>query len=581
MYGLRNGDHERYRRHCANKIHRLRQVTGTTSGKGKVYKKPAEVTAEGVVDARNLQLVLFDAERALAHSHEAKALLSKPGAPKSTRRDQVSWLRRAHKLATNLYEAAQELSSSRISKKTLAEITIYYLSIRAELHFERGAHAEVLADLAARRQLLGTLGSAARDSYDQALATEFADSYDPLIRFSAYKLGNTTSHDIAGVVADIDAEMMEDAVPGFAALNEALRAETNAEEMEAGRKTLEDVKFAGEKVEFRNAELVAAMLKVQDALGRLNKSKGKETRRGGMKGWDRVLHVLGEAEATARHLLDDHEAGPSASLRSTETAKSLSLAHQYIVYVLLSHRIQRDLLLVDSLRAGSAGSALPSDATVFKVPGGRAKVEEAVKSLAAFIKLYDTVLQSLSQVRSLAIVEEKDGVRRAAESAEAFYHATRCYNLARSHCIHPTPSYASAVQLLERAAKFVDQARTAHSGQLDEEIVHLTDGEIETLKTQISQLQLAAKRALFAHTVTKPVFYDGAFNYVDLPMDELLEKAGRAPPAIQQPTAVKPAPKVEKTREATREATPQPAGHEDDDGEQGKKGWLGGWFGRG
>lgn len=68
VYGLRNGDHERYRyvsglgvvlgvadelrRHCANKVHRLRQVTGQTSGKGKVYKKPAEVTAESVVDAR-------------------------------------------------------------------------------------------------------------------------------------------------------------------------------------------------------------------------------------------------------------------------------------------------------------------------------------------------------------------------------------------------------------------------------------------------------------------------------------------------------------------------------------------------
>jgi hypothetical protein len=40
------------RRHCSNKLHRLRQVTGLTSGKGKVYKKPAPVTLESVKDVK-------------------------------------------------------------------------------------------------------------------------------------------------------------------------------------------------------------------------------------------------------------------------------------------------------------------------------------------------------------------------------------------------------------------------------------------------------------------------------------------------------------------------------------------------
>jgi signal recognition particle subunit SRP68 len=40
------------RGHCANKLHRLRQVTGLTSGKGKVYKKPASLTGETVKDVK-------------------------------------------------------------------------------------------------------------------------------------------------------------------------------------------------------------------------------------------------------------------------------------------------------------------------------------------------------------------------------------------------------------------------------------------------------------------------------------------------------------------------------------------------
>ena len=195
-----------------------------------------------------------------------------------------------------------------MSAQSFAEITIYHLSIRAELSFERSQWAEALTDLAARRWLLATLADAARDSYDQALANEFIDEFDPLIRFCAYKLGRTESHDIEGVVKDVDDEMMEEALPGVRKMVEGLRRETRADEMEAGRQTLEDVEFAGEKVELRSADIVGVMLRVQEALGRI-KGKEKGGRGRGMKGWDRVLGVLGEAEGVARRLLEDHEVG--------------------------------------------------------------------------------------------------------------------------------------------------------------------------------------------------------------------------------------------------------------------------------
>lgn len=250
----------------------------------------------------------------MAHSHGLKAIVSKPDAPKNARAEQRSWLRRALKHSTSLYEVAGTLAQSgSIDQRTLAEITIYHLALRSELYFERSAWAEALTDLAARRKLLSTLAEAARDSYDQALATEFIDAYDPLIRFAAYKLGRQESHDIEGVVKDIDGEMMEDALPGYGKLVEALRGETNVEEMEKGRKELEDVTFGGDNVELRSAEIVGVMLKVQEALvkvqGRADGGKGK-----GMRGWDKVLAVLGEAEGIARRLVEDHEV--SSVLRS-------------------------------------------------------------------------------------------------------------------------------------------------------------------------------------------------------------------------------------------------------------------------
>jgi signal recognition particle subunit SRP68 len=253
-----------------------------------------------------LQLLLFSSERALAQSHGFKSQASKPDHPPSTRRDQLSWLRRSLQYSTQLYTISAISSKSappRLNQQTLTEISIYHLSILSELQFERQEYAESLTSLSTRRLLLTTISNSSKGSYDQALALEFIDAYDPLIRFCAYKLGRSESHNIEGVVGDVDLEMMEEALPGVQGLLEGLKVEIGAEEVEKGRKELDDVKFAGERVELRSAEIVAVMLKVQEALWRLKAKEGK----GSMKGWDRVLSVLGEAEGVAKRLLDDHE----------------------------------------------------------------------------------------------------------------------------------------------------------------------------------------------------------------------------------------------------------------------------------
>lgn len=50
LYTL-EGHSDCHRKHCANKIQRLRAGTGLTSGK-KGYKKPAEITAATVKDGK-------------------------------------------------------------------------------------------------------------------------------------------------------------------------------------------------------------------------------------------------------------------------------------------------------------------------------------------------------------------------------------------------------------------------------------------------------------------------------------------------------------------------------------------------
>ena len=153
---------------------------------------------------------------------------------------------------------------------------------------------------------------------------------------------------------------------------------------------------------------------------------------------------------------------------------------------------------------------------------------------------------------------------------------------------------------------------------ISEPVVDITSIESDKLSQQIESLDLAAKRALFAERVPKPTFFDNAFNYVELPLDELLVRAGKQPSeapssaagaagavqaAVQSVASVAPAPVVSAVKgiaRQTRESTPaasttgpaagahKAADEEDDDGEddeeaktgQQKKGWFGGFFGR-
>lgn len=73
----------------------------------------------------------------------------------------------------------------------------------------------------------------------------------------------------------------------------------------------------------------------------------------------------------------------------------------------------------------STSKVLPEDITQFKIPGGKVKLEDAVKTLAGLIKLYDQILQSLGQAAGLGLVQERDEVRVGVEGLESFYHATR------------------------------------------------------------------------------------------------------------------------------------------------------------
>jgi signal recognition particle subunit SRP68 len=107
---------------------------------------------------------------------------------------------------------------------------------------------------------------------------------------------------------------------------------------------------------------------------------------------------------------------------SVPNGRDIVFVHAYIVYQLLSRRIQRDLLLVSTLLSSSKTHEKAQDSP----PVLKYKKESVDSRLyPAIVKLLDTIIQSLDQMRTLSIVDDNPDLASAVEARSSFTKARR------------------------------------------------------------------------------------------------------------------------------------------------------------
>lgn len=419
---------------------------------------------------RHLQIVLFDAERCWAYSQQLKESLDDPATPPTTRRLLVKRLGKAVSLSKDLVALAQSPElSSRLSASNVAQIHAYHLIMDGSLAFERGKHDAGLKSLSIAFEVLGKLASTAASATDEALANEVLDEVEPMLRFCAYKLGKDTAAGVAPIAKEVAEQEMATAVPGWDELSQRLE-----EEGKQGEKESVEITWRGETIPVRNAELVAAAVKVRDALATLKQdqatarkaevAQGKQkegkkeilgTKRMGT--YDKALLVLGEAEAIASQLVEDNKVRVEDSARPCYTSDSrypqiarskgntarfeassrpLTLFHTYVQYHLLSIRIKRDLLVVSSasskLAAREAKIRHVEQTYIARTETRNPAVADGkirrlrAKAYPGLVKVFDTILLSLEAMRDMEVVEQDDELASTVEARIAFVRAQRC-----------------------------------------------------------------------------------------------------------------------------------------------------------
>ncbi|KAL0576382.1 signal recognition particle subunit srp68 [Marasmius crinis-equi] len=601
-YGLRYHDYVRYRKHCANRTHRLRSTLKLTHGKGRDFKKVAPPALESIKSG-HLELLLFETERAWAYAQDLNAQSLQPGNAdnaSSVRHHATGRFRRSVHWATQLLSHCQSLyKAGRLSAGNLLEVTVYTLMLNGRFLRYRDEFEDALTQLCVARNVLDELADAAPTSRDQALATFFSDEIGPEIRYCAHELGRAKAYDVDGIVKEISGKHRNEFVEGCDSIIAKFKGEITSGKGENSQK-LEPLMWEGEPIPVRNPELVDVLLKVQQAEKKLRAhagtSDGKSSAPGSKKGvaaYDAILLALSDAEEVARKLSEAQQSSTQAST-SPSGSRDLHFVHNFITYQLLSYRIQRDLLLVSALISQATTGHKETQTLKGKAP----QVDSRL--FPATVKLLDTILQSLEQMRTLSIFDDTPDLASAVEARISYTKARRCLEVSR--CYAPLKKYAEALALLQHLNIHIRETNSLMSLSPSDVITsatpsfyHLTPEDISKLDNDAASESLRFKREWFTYNggsakgdpkaYKKPLFFNIALNYVDLDMEKLQERAGKQPqaPVVAQPVpAVKAETMAQKKavqmiEQDSRPATPEPKMAPS---KSGLSSLLGGWWGK-
>ncbi|KAK0465651.1 hypothetical protein IW261DRAFT_1523509 [Armillaria novae-zelandiae] len=584
-YGLRYHDFARYRKHCANRTHRIRSTLKMTHGKGKDFKKLPPMSEENMKDG-HLQLLLMEAERAWAYSQDLVSQSLQPANVENAhtlRHSATGRFRRSVNWSTQLLSHCQILfASSRLSAQSLLETTIYTLILNGRFLRYREDFEDALIQLSVARHLLDELAAAATTSRDQALAVLFADEIGPEIRYCAHELGREKSYDVDGIVSELSSKHRNTLVEGCDSLLGRFKAEEEALNHVEGKQKLETLMWEGEPVPVRNPELVDVFLKVQEAEKKLDVYDERKVKAGGSKksvaAYDAILLALSDAEDVARRLKEAQQSTGSAATTSSG-ARDMHFLYAYTIFQLLSRRIQRDFRLVKAL--------LASPSSPSKIQSKPGQVDARV--YPAIVKLLDTIMQGLKQMRTLSIVDDNPDLSSGVDARISYTKASRCLYLR---------SLLQALTLLQHSSIHIRETQShismSNSDAAEIAFFPLSRVEIGQLESQLSSDSLQFKRDWLPYnggsvdadprSYKKPAFFNIALNYVDLDMDSLLQRAGKET-ALTTPAPTPSAPTskvepvgdkrriIEDTRAATPEPSPAPA-------RGGLSSLLGGWWGK-
>jgi len=531
-HGLRHADYQRYRGYCSRRIRRLRKAMGMIQVDKRKFNKK-DVTESLLSDVKHLHIPLITAERAWAYYMQLKF---EANAEPRKKYHMINRLRKAKKYAEQLDTLCAD--SSKVDARTKLETKAYHCWLTGTLYFETCKWSEAQNMLSQAKTIYDSLSQAVGEE-EGNLFRQKMEEITPSLRYCAYNIGDTSAKE--------DLLSMRGGTGGMEL--DTLISQTR--EQQAA--TLQDVEWRGRKMAVKQEKVRIFLLSYQESGQELVRARDTDAKLAVYE--DLLLQCKDALQALREDLVEDPEFR-TRQQQSSGKVGSQHFLYTYIQYIRHSITLSRNAVLLESMRNQLEGREKPAE--------GRKLVKPQ-----DVVRMYENIIQSLSEVTSLAGLEEDESLKQANQIKITFYRAFKTFYMAKAFIFaqkwpeamaifQKTKEYISKVQE-EKGVEKELAVQLSELGNLVEEnqfVAHANSIlETESITDKVAEIDLKNKVPLmerldqyfedpdvgkgktslarfppeFEPIPCKPLFFDLAINHLEMPsLDSKLEaqKAG-------------------------------------------------------
>ncbi|XP_974448.1 signal recognition particle subunit SRP68 [Tribolium castaneum] len=497
QHGLRHGDFQRYRGYCSRRIRRLRKVLKLPQGDRRHFKK-RDVTDSHITDKkadeRYLEIPLMLSERCWAY---AMQLRQEANTEPRKKFHLIQKLRKACVYALQLEELCQQ---ERCDARTKLESQAYVAWIQGSLQFELQIWLKATENLKKAQMIYEKLGSALAEN-EQAPYKQRVVEITPSLRYCAYNIGDEKAVDLLELRS-------QGVLDNFDALVSQSKQKTEA--------VLHEVQWFGIKIPVRIERVRLFLLSIEGLDESLIHAENNQAK---IKILENLFIDLRDIISLARDVV--------------RTEKQDQLLLSYLLSIRVERTSQRHLLLMQQTRKSQDCVRLLD---IIIQQTGELSQNESIKDVKLAQDYYNQQLQAFKALRVYFLAKTQAAQKRFKEAAVLYDSASKALAKLpiKNKFLKELDDLVKSVRDTVDVDKITAQANCVLDQQEDQiqvpqKVYKSKKPLIERLDEFREEPQLLSKNPNIVSLPpamepipAKPLFYDLALNFVELP--DLTEK---------------------------------------------------------
>ncbi|KAM3865495.1 signal recognition particle subunit SRP68 [Diretmus argenteus] len=424
QHGLRHGDYQRYRGYCSRRLRRLRKTLGFKMGNRHKFTGK-KVTVEMLSDNRYLLLVLMEAERAWSYAMQLKQEAN------TEPRKRFHLLARLRKAAKHGVRLEKLCDSPRVDAKTKLEAQAYTAYLSGMVEFELQEWKLAMEAFNKCKTIYEKLASAFTEEL-AVLYHQRVEEISPNIRYCAYNIGDQNA------INDLMQMRLTGGGGGMMAEKlEALITQTRAKQAA----TMSEVEWRGRTVPVKIDKARIFLLGLADNEAAIAQATNEETKE------HLYETMLAECRDTIQAVREELKAEAKQRERGSDAdskVSNLQFLHSYLTYIKLCTVVKRNESMAHTLQA--------------KLKEPQADEDKRGPRPQDLIRLYDIILQSLTELSTLQGLEEDHTFQKEVALKMLVYKAYRCFFIAQSYVL--VKKWSEALVLYERVLKYAREVQS-------------------------------------------------------------------------------------------------------------------------